>query len=596
MKKISVFLVIFVSTLLLNGCDDGFLNLNPRTEIGKENFFNSADDLNMYLNSLINWTGFSAIYLEQSDDATTSGNAEFMTIMRNDVNSRQITTGWNWTRLRNINYFLENYTNAELPPNTLNHFQGVARFHRARFYMEMVQRFGDVPWYDKVLGTNDEDLMKPRDPRSFVIDRIFEDYAFAAEHVQQNVPTGAVSNMVVRTFMARHALFEGTFRKYHDYLNLPHQEFLQIARDQSKYIMDNGGYSIYSTGNHDADYSTLFNSPDLQGNPEVILLNRSIDGERNSGWGNTGFGHFEQSHTKAMVQTYLMADGSYYSSQPGWEEKTFVEEFENRDPRLTQSFAYPGWILNNPSTVAQGTAGEPYIQQMSQNFTGYHTIKWFINNPSASYRNSIDVPVLRYAEVLLTYAEARAELNELTQSDLDMTINLIRNRVGMPPLNVNPPVDPVIQAQYMDVTSPVLLEIRRERRVELFNERHRFLDVMRYRAGHLFEELPKGLYFPGLGNYDLTGDGIADIKLIPESETIPVSENRERNELGKMLIYYRAGAYGSTAQVWLEHSTHGAILARDNMGTFQDPKHYYRPIPDRDVQINPNLTQIFGWN
>jgi starch-binding outer membrane protein, SusD/RagB family len=596
MKKLTIFLAIITATLFAQGCNDNFLNVNPKTEIGRENFFNSADDLDMYLNSLINWIGFSAMYIEQSDDATTSGNAEFMTIMRSDVTSRQITGGWNWNRLRDINYFLENFNNAELSQSILNHYEGVARFHRARFYMDMVQRFGDVPWYDKVLGTNDEDLFKPRDPREYVIDRIFEDYAFAAEHVRQSVPVGTVSNMAVRTFMARHALFEGTFRKYHDYLGLPHERFLQIARDQAKYVMDNGGFAIYSTGNPTVDYASLFASTDLQGNPEVILLNRSIDGERNSGWGSTGFGHFEQSHTKAMVQTYLMADGSYYSSQPGWQEKTFVEEFENRDPRLRQSFAYPGWILHNPSTVAQGTAGQPYIQQMSQNFTGYHTIKWFINNASASYRNSIDVPVLRYAEVLLTYAEARAELGELTQADLDMTINQLRDRAGMPHLSINPQVDPVQQVRYPNINSPVLLEIRRERRVELFNERHRFLDVMRYRAGHLFEELPTGIYFPGLGTYDMTGDGIPNVKLIPYTENIPQSEDRERNELGQMLIYYRAGPYGSDAQVWLEHVTHGVILARDDMGSFQDPKHYYRPIPDRHVQINPNLTQIFGWN
>lgn len=595
MKKIIAFTALLFGTLFYQGCSDNFLDVSPQTEIGRENFFNSSDDLDMYLNSLINWIGFSAIYIEQSDDATTSGNAEFMTIMRNDVTSRQITAGWNWDRLRNINYFLENFENANLPQSALDHYEGVARFHRARFYMEMVQRFGDLPWYDKVLGSDDEDLYKARDTREYVIDRIFEDYAFAAEHIRNSVPSGAVSNMVARTFMARHALHEGTFRKYHDYLGLPYERFLQISRDEAKRVMDNGGFNLHSTGNPQEDYAALFKSTDLQGNSEVILLNRSIDGERNSGWGNTGFGHFEQSHTKAMVQTYLMADGSYFSSQPNWHELSYVEEFENRDPRLRQSFTYPGWVLQNPSTVAQGTAGQPYIQQMSQNFTGYHTLKWFINNSSASFRNSIDIPVLRFAEILLIYAEARAELNELTQNDLDMSINRIRDRAGMSHLSIAPPVDPVMQQRYPNVSSAVLLEIRRERRVELFNERHRFNDVMRYRAGHLFEELPKGLYFDGLGNHDMTGDGIPNIKLIPHTETIPQSENREQNELGQTLIYYRAGPYGSDAQVWLEHVDHGVILARDNMGTFQEPKHYYRPIPDRHVQINPNLVQIFGW-
>lgn len=595
MKKGLLFFAILTVALLYQGCSDNFLSVNPKTEIGRENFFNSVDDLDMYLNSLLNWTGFSSIYLEQSDNATTTGSAEYRNIMMNDLTSRQITSGWNWDRLRDINYFLENFQKADLPQATLDHYEGVARFHRARFYMEKVQRFGDVPWYGEVLGTDDEDLYKPRDPREFVIDKVFEDYQFAAEHVQDSAPEGAVNNMVVRSFMARHALYEGTFRKYHDYLSLPHQLYLEIARDQAKYVMDNGGYAIYSTGNPNTDYATLFGSVNLQGNPEVILLNRSIEGERNSGWNNQGFGHYEQSHTKSLVQSYLMADGSYYSEQPGYQENSFVEEFENRDPRLSQTLVYPGWVLHNPSTTAQGTAGEPYIQQMSQNFTGYHTIKWFVNNPEYSVQQSIDVPVFRYAEILLIYAEARAELGQLSQGDLDMTINRIRDRAGIPPLQMNPAVDPVQQNRYPDVMSPELLEIRRERRIELAIESHRFTDLMRYRAGHLLEELPKGLYFDGLGNHDMTGDGHPDVKLIPESETIPQSEERERNDLGKTLIYYRTGPYGSGAQVWLENGDNGAILARDNMGTFQDPKHYYRPIPHRDTQINPELKQIFDW-
>jgi starch-binding outer membrane protein, SusD/RagB family len=153
MKKIIAIFWNPGSSPSISGMQRQFPGCKPQTEIGRENFFNSADDLDMYLNSLINWIGFSAIYIEQSDDATTSGSAEFRTIMTSDVTSRQITSGWNWNRLRDINYFLENFENAELPQATLNHYEGVARFHRARFYMDKVQRFGDVPWYDQVLGT-----------------------------------------------------------------------------------------------------------------------------------------------------------------------------------------------------------------------------------------------------------------------------------------------------------------------------------------------------------------------------------------------------------------------------------------------------------
>lgn len=601
MKNIFLLTGAIFLVLVLQGCSDDFLNVQPKTEIGGESFFNSAADLDMYLNSLLDWQGFgfgSGIALEASDDATSTGSVEFRNIMMNDdVTSQQITAGWNWDKLRDINYFLAHFDKADITESELQHYEGIARFHRARFYMEKVQRFNGIPWYEEVLGPNDEDLYKPRDSREFVINKIFEDYAFAAEHVRPSSVAGAVDKWVVKTFMARHALFEGTYRKYHDELDTetPSQAFLEMARDQARDVMDSETFSIYSTGNPDTDYVALFANTNLVGNSEVILLNRSIEGEKNSGWTSTEFGNYEQSPTKDLLQTYLMADGSYYSDQIDWQKNTFVEEFENRDPRLSQTFAYPGWIINNPGTYVAGTPGTPYIQQMNGNFTGYHLIKWFVNNSSSSYQNEIDIPILRYAEILLTYAEARAELGQLTQSDLDMTVNRLRDRVDMPHLTMNPPIDQVQQDRYPGVSSPVLLEIRRERRVELTHEDRRFNDLMRYGAGHLLERLPKGPYFPGLGNYDLTGDGVHDIKLIPHTEQIPSPGEREGNSEGVALQYYRTGPYGSDATVFLENGDSGAILARDDRGTFQNPKHYYRPIPFRDIKINPDLEQIFGW-
>lgn len=595
MKRTSLLLILSV-VVFAQACNDNFLNVTPETEIGKENFFNSADDLQMYVNSMISWPNVMDISYEISDDETTSGSAEIRNIMTNDLTSENFTGGWSWGELRNINYFLENFGKADVPLETLNHYEGVARFHRALFYMNKVIRFGDVPWYDKVLGTDDPDLYKPRDSREFVMGKVFEDLEFAAEHVRASGPVGSVTNDVVRTFLARFALFEGTFRKYHTYLGLTGSanEFLQLARDHSKILIDSGSYSIYSTGDADA-YGSLFNSTDLQGNPEVILLNRSIDGTRNSGWWQADFGQYEQSNTKAMVQTYLMADGSFYSSQSGYETFSFVKEFENRDPRLSQSFAYPGWIINNTGTYAQGSPGTAYKHEINRNFTGYHTLKWYVNDPSSSVQNAIDVPVLRYAEVLLIYAEAMAELGTMSQAVLDITVNQLRDRVGMPHLTMDVAQDPMLSARYPGISDNVLLEIRRERRVELFNEDHRYEDLVRYGAGKLFEVLPKGPYFDGLGDHDMTGDGIPDIKLIPADESIPAVADRDVNELGEVLVYYRTGDFNSDATVLLEFGTYGSVLARDTNGTFEEPKHYYRPIPFSEVQLNPSLVQMYGW-
>jgi hypothetical protein len=600
MKKFTLLTVLAVFFLFYQGCEDNFLNVQPETEIGGETFFNTADDLEMYLNSLMDWPGFGfgeSIALEASDDATSSGSVEFRNIMLNDVNSRQITDGWEWEQLRDINYFLENFDRAEISDAELNHFEGIARFHRARFYMKKVQRFGDVPWYDEVLNPDDEALYKARDTREFVVNKIFEDYQFAADHVMPSSTVGAVDKWVVKAFMARHALFEGTFRTYHDYLDVdtPANTFLEMAKEQSQDVIDEGGFSIHSTGNPDEDYLSLFNNTNLAGNSEIILLNRSIEGERNSGWAPSAFGNYEQSPTKDLVKSYLMADGTYYTNQPEWNEKTFVEEFEDRDPRLSQTYAYPGWVINNPGTYAAGTAGEPYIQQLNPNFTGYHMIKWFVNNQDSEHQQNVDIPILRYAEVLLTNAEAKAELGELTQADLDNTVNQLRSRVGMPPMTMNPPVDQMQQDRYPNVSSPEILEIRRERRVELSFEDQRLNDLMRYGAGHLLEGSTEGLYFPGLGTYDLTGDGYDNIKLIPHTESIPSQADRETNDLGQTLQYFRAGPYGSDATVILENGDSGNILARADRGIFESPKHYYRPIPYRATQINTNLEQIFGW-
>ena len=303
------------------------------------------------------------------------------------------------------------------------------------------------------------------------------------------------------------------------------------------------------------------------------------------------FGNYESSPTRDLLQAYLNSDGSYYSDVPGFETKQFVEEFQNRDPRLSQTYAYPGWELLNTSTYSQG--GGIYIQQLQKNFSGYHQLKGFINDPDPVVTNEIDLPTVRYAEILLIYAEAKAELGELTQQDLDMTVNVLRDRVAMPHLTMGPTVDPWQQAIHPSVTSPEILEIRRERRIELALEGFRMDDLMRWGNGTAIEKSPLGLYFPGLGKYDLNGDGVEDILLIANSESIP--DDKELNDNGVPFIYYRVGPPGSDASFYLTDGFSGYVVATENRGLFEEPKYYYRPVPETQVTLNPNLTQIFGW-
>lgn len=592
--------LLTLTILLFTACNDDFLDRFPETEIGKENFFNTEDDLNLYINNLYSFPGggmYTADGYATSDNMANTGNTELKTMMITNPDATTVQSGWSWSRLRDINFFLENFSKADIPEENKAHFEGIARYFRATFYMDKVKRYSDVPWYSEVIETGDEDaLFKARDPRTMVVDNIFEDFQFAVDHVFENQPSGAVHKLLVMGEMARAALHEGTFRKYHPELGLESSanQYLEVARDLAKQIMDSGKYSLHSTGNPASDYYDLFVAADLTGNPEVLFSNISQDQLKNSGNSEIIFGNYETSPSRDLLQAYLMKDGSYYTNQADYETKQFVEEFLDRDPRLNQTFAYPGWELIRTGTYAQG--GGIYVQQLNKNFSGYHQIKGFVNSREQAIINEVDYPVLRYAEILLIFAEAKAELGELTQADLDASINLLRARVNMPALTMSVMVDPLQQARYPQVSNPVLLEIRRERRVEMALEGYRHDDLMRWAAGKLLESEPEGMYFPGLGKYDLTGDGVEDIILIDESETIPAGADKELNQLGVPLIYYRAGLPDSNGGVYLENGTSGTIQTINERGTFVEPKFYYRPIPATQVTINPNLTQIFGWN
>lgn len=602
MQRIYIPLLLSALVLAAAACNDDFLERTPETSIGADDFFNSEEDLSMYIMNLYNFPGHGIYVGDQAtDNQATTGNTELKTMMLTDPSSTTITGGWDWetdwAQLRSINFFLENFEQADLSEELSNHYEGLARFFRARFYAEKVKRYSDVPWYDQVIASDDQELlMKARDPRTFVVDQLMEDFTFAAEHVQESAPEGAVDRWVVKAFLARFALYEGTFRRYHPELELQNtaDAYLQLAREVSLDIMNNGGFALYNTGNPADDYRNLFNSNSLSGNPEIILGRYHENDLLNSGWWEYMFGNYETSPAKDLLQAYLMADGSYYTSQPDYATNSFVEEFANRDPRLSQTYAYPGFELVYTSTYSQG--GGTYVQQLAKNFTGYHQIKGFVNDTDQAAQAGLDIPVVRYAEILLIYAEASAELGRLTQADLDQSINLLRARVGMPPLMMNPPIDPVQAARYPNISAPQpaeLLEIRRERRVELALEGYRQDDLMRWHAGELLEPAPVGIYFNGLGTHDLTGDGVADIKLIEASASIP--EDKEVNELGVPLVYYRAGTFGQDASVFLESGNAGTVQTAPDRGTFVEPKFYYRPIPQAHVALNPNLTQIFGW-
>ena len=255
---------------------------------------------------------------------------------------------------------------------------------------------------------------------------------------------------------------------------------------------------------------------------------------------------------------------------------------------MKQSLFFPGYIMpstGNPHKLAiNKTGGYAQIKFMPKekdtHWDGYATVH-------------TDLPLYRYAEVLLIYAEAKAELGQLTQADLDKTINQLRDRVGVAHLMMNPLVDPVQEALNPGITSSQkaeLLEIRRERRVELFAEGHRYSDMMRWKHGKIFEKPQRGIYVPSTGLVDITGDGESDYFISDDGSNMPA-------DLPSGTTVYLSD--DDNVSLFLEYGKAGHImfkLEQGDMGTFMEPKHYYRPIPTGEILLNPNLEQLFGWD
>jgi len=582
LKNISIYVSIIMILMCFESCKKDFLNKLPITEIAPQTFFKNEKDLELYCNGMYSLVPGAGI---MSDD-TQSDNMETLPydkVIAGEYLVPSTGGGWSWTYLRGVNYFLENYGKAEASSEAKNHYVGVARLFRAWFYFDKVKRFGNVPWYSRTMNIDDEaQLYKTQDPRTLVMDSVMKDLDFASENIRvSKEPRWTINRYVALSLKSRICLFEGTWRKYRGLADA--DRFLTAAKDAAKKVMDEGGYSLYTTEKPDVDYLNLFSMSDAPRN-EVILayeysttLNVKHAFSAESGAYGRGF-------TKEMVNSYLMKDGSPFTSVPGYATKTYMEEFENRDPRLIQTVLNPLYTRTDRTDASKRFSPIPKIPGGAP--TGYLQVKFYQDDPIKEVygQSDNDAPVIRYAEVLLNYAEAMAELGAITQADLDITINKLRDRVGMKGpahLTMGVSLDPVLAAQYPGVSSALILEIRRERRVELAGEGFRYSDIMRWKAGALFAKKFYGIYFPGLGEYDLTKDGKIDFAIVTAVPN-PKIEGVTYAVINK--------------DIYLSNGNSGNIVPYPNQTkTFNENKNYLFPIPTSELLLNKNLIQNPEW-
>lgn len=605
MKNLILTLILFSALL---SCNDDFLERYPEDRISKEAFFNTATDLELYTNGF--YGGISASYDDIGTDNIATREAQDATwdLLRGSV-SELNQGGWdkgNWSTLRSINFFLENSNAPKATAQEIRHYKAIAKFFRAQFYMDKVNTFSDVPWINKALAKGDEEVLYgTQDPRGMVVDSIIKDMKYAVDNLTlSNGSKTRLSKWAALASLARFALHEGTFRKYgmknideaayltskgaSDYTGL-----LQIARDASQQLMNEGGFSLSSS------YSALFTSNDLNGNSEIIMFDDYDSKVRKHG----AYTRLEWQYgtSQNLLDSYLKKDGTFYTSQE-LATLEFRDSFTNRDPRAAQTINSPGWRI--PGSESDYVGKLPFGGLGQIKFTPLDQDGW---SWEASYN---DLPIFRYAEVLLINAEAHAELGTLTNAILDATVNPIRYRAGLNPsakLTTAAPIDPLLNSSYpnIDVTHKgAALEIRRERRVELACEGRRYADIIRWHVGSAIfttdgrpKNLQRGMYVPKMivhpdgAKYSLievTGDNKPDIIVAATAGDLATASGSHPG-LSKISL---------DENIALTNGDEGHIIFDrevDTPGTFLEPKYYYRPIPQSAILINENLVQHILW-
>lgn len=471
MKKI-ILAIIPALTLLSSSCQDYLTQLPEDKLTDDPAFWANESNVENYSYGFYS-TYFTGYGMKDTWGKFFSGetlNDDFAPVTPKSFTKTEPATSsvWSFRNVRKANQFIGNVSSSTMPEHARKHWIGIARFFRAMEYCNLMETYGDVPWFDRVLSETDDQLYRQRDLRAFVVSKVLEDFEYAAANVKDSNDQLKVNKSVVLAFMTRRMLYEASILKYHNLDPQLATSVFEKVREAALMIMNSGKYAISD------NYRDLFSSLSLAGNKEVILYREYATGLVTHNLVTHNNIEAQTGASKDLLDSYLKSDGTPVSPVADRNYETYMS---NRDGRLSQTFA--------PALRVRG-------EYSNYSTTGYACHK-FLNDDikdkqeGKSNLNPTDAPVMRYAEVLLNYAEACAETGNITQDDLDKSVNLLRARktTNLPPLQVigssaaangvvydDPRRDPSV--------SPVLWEIRRERRVELAMEGFRNADLKRW--------------------------------------------------------------------------------------------------------------------
>ncbi|MFV0591839.1 MAG: RagB/SusD family nutrient uptake outer membrane protein [Draconibacterium sp.] len=639
MKKI--ILSIYIALLFVS-CNNDFLEKYPIESQTEATAFETYDNFKTYTwgmySVMMDYSGITRTinsYRGPARGDMYAGYLSYMDNSPNDYASQVATTfasagdagaywnyatgGWSFSYVRRVNIMLANIEDSQMSEADKAHWRSVGYFFHSFLYMEMVSRYGDVPWIDQPVSEVDPLKDAPRESRTTVVDKILDNLLYAETNIKEDGDgPNTINKATVQFLISRLGLFEGTWRKYHSVSDgdakYSRTQLLQQSVRASEALMA----SHPSLGTYDE----LFNSSSLASNPGVILYKEFVTGVLTHFIGRycrTGANGWEV--PKHTVDLYLTQNGLPIHNAANTEyagDKTMYNQFRNRDQRLyasvippyydaaTAPYNYsnpaefntdfneyvdlmptifpsetskrlPATAFNNIGVCPMSPNIDKYGTAYLKSTTGYSFFRyynqWEVNVPAGV--NEADMPIFHMSEIYLNYAEAKWELGTFDQAAADASINKLRARAGVADMQVAA-IGASFDPDRDQTVEPVLWEIRRERIVELLGEGAGFDDIRRWkRAPWYINRNVEGVYLR-YGDYrdKTTGDvysKVYNVALVDENfNDVPKTEEGE----GYVKRFVDQSTIGKG---WLD-------------------KYYLLPLPLEETALNPNLLpDNSGW-
>jgi len=438
--------VIFVFGFLLLGCKK-FLSTSPADQYTQENFWKNEEEVEAGLTGVYEvLRGYSSDLIFQGDKLSPNAvkfddPGGWRSIARGDALTTNdlFENAWssNYRGIGRANTVLANIDEANLGEEVANKIKGEAKFLRAFFYADLLDKFGGVPLITDQPNPSQND--QGRASEDDMLNLILNDLSDAASLLPEDNDPGRVTKGAALAFKARILLYHSKWKE---------------AAETAKEVIDMNKYSLFP------DYGGLF-KVENENNSEVIWDIEFKLPRFTNNFVDQATVHTDPAPLKGLIDDYFMKDGKPASESPLYDPSN---PYKNRDPRLYKTVRLLGSMFNGSTTLPS---------DVPQTFIGAK--KWTSYNdsshipPVSSGSSEINPIVIRYAGVLLVYAEAENEAVGPVQSVYD-AINQIRGRPGVNMSQINPGLT---QDEMRQV-------IRHERRIELAMEGYYYTDIRRW--------------------------------------------------------------------------------------------------------------------